>query len=466
MGQFEPTHYPTGHGEFFLPDRLYESSSGVREALDAVQSGAKVVFVNGPAGTGKSRLIDYFRKMPGGNASVVVAPTGIAALQLDGLTVHSAFKLPGGVIDCSSLDTLPLDEVFVKAERIIIDEISMVRADVLDAIDHRLRCTRDDDAPFGNIQIIFLGDFFQLPPVMQDGDERILRELGYESPYALSAKVMQGIRLRMATLTKVWRQSDPKMIEVLSDIRVGRKIASAVRWLNENCCRPHRAQAEPLILTSRRENADEYNLQGIEALSGSADAPSNVWSFDAQIDGVFLHDAAPVPAPKVLTLRPGARVMAVKNDLSGRFVNGSLGTVMSCHPQGDDGSSGQVRVLFDGEESPVMVSAVRWRKTRQFWSDDRLAIVRENVGSFRQIPLVQGYAITVHKSQGLSLSDVRIDLGRGAFAPGQLYVALSRARSLEGLSLARPVSEEDIQLDGKLMSLLDWRRAGVSEAKL
>jgi ATP-dependent DNA helicase PIF1 len=446
-------------GDAFLPDVVYERSPGIGETLSAIRSGAPVVFISGRAGSGKSKLINYLRKMPSGKSQVVVAPTGIAAQSLSAMTIHSAFRLPLGVINGEELSQEDnISHVFQGMKRLIIDEISMVRADILDGIDKRLQAVRGDSRPFGGVQVVMVGDFLQLPPVVSEEDRDKLINMGYETPFAFSAKVLEGARLRVAALTKVWRQTNPEMIQALGEIREGRNSEHAVKWLNDACARDHRPGVVPLLLTATRTSADEYNKRGIKALVDDADGPVRSAKYAAIRHGIFEKDSKVLPAPEVLNVVPGLRVMSVKNDPSGNFVNGSLGTVLS-FVEGEEGLKGSsVRVLFDESEDPVIVEPSCWKKKRQVWSRSEGAPVEEVIGSFKQIPLVHGYAITIHKSQGLSLDDVRVDLGRGAFAPGQLYVALSRARSPEGLSLARPISVEDVRVDELLVAFLRWAR--------
>lgn len=451
----------SGSSDIFIPDRTYEASPGIAEALGAVRSGAPVVLISGRAGTGKSKLIDYLRKIPGGDGTVVVAPTGISAIELDAMTIHKSFELPHGVINASELPALSVSRIFQEATRLIIDEISMVRADVLDGIDARLRAVRQDERPFGGLQVIMVGDFLQLPPVLLDEERTVFERLGYDNRYAISARCLRGMTVRVAHLSKVWRQTDLDLINTLSDIRVGRNLNSALKWLNDNCVGPHRDGRTPIVLAATREVAKNYNRAGfLNTTQGRSDKIST-FCFGANKTGVFENPATPSPAPDELWLAAGVRVMSVKNDPSGRYFNGSLGTVLSCHPDGDEGF---VRVLFDNKADPVEVSRGTWIKTKQRWCSENDRIVRERAGSFSQIPLVHGYAVTIHKSQGLSLDDVRIDLGQGSFAPGQLYVALSRARSPSGLSLVRPVAPEDIKVDEVLLNFLSSTvRSNVTE---
>jgi len=435
-------------------DLAYEAQEGVRDVLAAVRSGAPVVFVSGRAGTGKSRLIHYLEKIGGLNAQAVVAPTGIAALALGAGTIHGVFRLPLGVLDARHLPDASFLRSPLKAlNRLIVDEVSMVRADILDAIDVRLREVRGSSVPFGGVQIVMIGDFLQLPPVVRDEDRVLLGRLGYDTPFAFSAKALQTVEIRVAVLKKVWRQNDPEFVDMLSNVRSGRKTLETVNWFNTKCARPHREGRTPLVLTATRRAADRYNEEGLAVLrKKTPSAP--LFISRARMDGTFARDGAPCPAPPELSLVPGMRVMAIKNDPKGRFANGSLGVVRSICL--DEDHKIDVRVLFDGENEPVRVAESDWAQSQQVWNSDRRVIDQMPVGTFSQLPLVPGYAITIHKAQGLSLSDVRIDLGRGAFAPGQLYVALSRARSVEGLSLARKLSAEDVRVDDMLIKFLEW----------
>jgi len=441
-------------------DPDYEAQEGVRSVLAAIRSGAPLVFVSGRAGTGKSRLIDYMKSMPGGDRQVVVAPTGVAALALRAPTIHAFFRLPIGVIDIMAMEEEDrFGAAIRKMTRLIIDEISMVRADVLDGIDRRLRDLHDPGRPFGGVQVVMVGDFLQLPPVITESDRHLLENLGYETPFAFSARVMQETPIKIATLKKVWRQSDPEMITALGDIREGRNTAEAIGWLNGRCAREHRKGRAPLLLTATRTAADSYNEAGLADLREKyLGMEGEQIVLEARADGAFEAENAMLPAPRFLEVMRGARVMSVRNDPAAGYVNGSLGEVVDFHDGGGAFEDAWVSVLFDGASSPVRVFPAIWIKAKQTWDEGAQEIVETSAGTFEQIPLVIGYAITIHKSQGLTLEDVRIDLGRGAFAPGQLYVALSRAKSVEGLSLVQPIQERDVRVDEMLVRFLAWAR--------
>lgn len=446
-------------------DADYEACEGVSEVLDAVRSKAPVILVSGRAGTGKSRLINYLASIPDGQRQMVVAPTGIAALNVGAATIHSTFALPFGPIDATRMETRKLPAVLKKIRRLIIDEISMVRADMLDAIDRRLKDLNQSDLPFGGVQVILVGDFLQLPPVVKREDEEILAELGYNTPFAFHSKVLENVPLKVVTLKKVWRQADEEFISMLGRIRDGRAPEIAVQWLNERCFRPAREDSKPMMLTPTRSAAEAYNTQGINKQRRARRAKAGLdqtakpedigeFVFRATKKGSF-ENAKQLPVPEVQPLIPGTRVMAVRNDPNGNFVNGSLGTVLAIDDDKEEGKI--VKVKFDGSTRVATVTTMEWEDVKYSWGGE--SVEKNIAGTYSQIPLVLGYATTIHKCQGLTLEDVRIDLGRGAFAAGQLYVALSRAKSAEGLSLERAITARDVQVDDMLTSFLNWAQS-------
>lgn len=448
LGEFNEKVVALGRPEAKRPtfrrDEAYEASPEVREALAAIDGGAPVVLVTGRAGTGKTKLVRYLRERPGGERQAVVAPTGIAALNAQAQTIHSFFHLPPIVLDARRLpEGRPFGDLFRRMTRLVIDEISMVRVDLIDAIDARLRAARKDERPFGGVQVVMVGDFLQLPPVVERRDHSLLSGLGYRTPFAFSARALERTPVTSVALNRVYRQDEQDFIEILGWIRTGDRLDEAMRLLNERCVGPHRAGRQPLLLTPTRGAAERYNQDGLRALP----SPSAV--FEGRIEGKLEIDRDRLPVPERLELRVGARVMAVKNDLQGRWVNGSLGTIVH---MGD----GQVSVRFDQDGSIHQVARAEWEKIRQEWDESTQRIESRRVGAYSQIPLIHAWAITIHKAQGLTLDDVRLDLGRGAFAPGQVYVGLSRVRSLAGLSLARPLGPTDIKADPMLLAFTDW----------
>lgn len=451
-------------------DLEYEASPGVSRALQLIRAGEKLILISGRAGTGKSRLINYLSRLPEGRRQIIVAPTGVAALNIGASTIHKAFRLPPEIIDSRMLEPQAFGPEMRKIDRLIIDEISMVRCDLLDAIDMRLRTIRSDPRPFGGVQVVMVGDFYQLPPVVTPSVAPILKRMGYLTGFAFSSRVLQDLDLKVATLTKVWRQNDAKLIDVLGRIRIDRVHAEDLEWLNATCHRAHREGANPMILTPKKAAAARYNMDGLEALrrgrrmigdlpSGASGEEIGEVAFQAELEGSFRRPNRKeddFPVPKTVELLPGARVMAVKNDPGGAFVNGSLGTVYAVSSSGGVENRAYAEVIFDRTPTPVRVEMMEWEEIKYGWNEKLDEIDRDVTGVYRQIPLVLGYASTIHKGQGQTLEDVRIDLGSGAFADGQLYVALSRATSAEGLSLKTPVRWSDVRANATAKGFLEW----------
>jgi ATP-dependent exoDNAse (exonuclease V) alpha subunit len=432
----------------FIRDESYEASPGVGQALAAVDAKAPVILITGRAGTGKTRLVQYIKRRPGGELQATVAPTGIAALNARAQTIHSFFHLEHVVLDAKRLSKGgKFGSLYRRMKRLVIDEISMVRADVIDAVDARLRQVRSDKRPFGGVQVVMVGDFLQLPPVVQEQDWPMLEGLGYEAPYAFNAHALQSLPVETVTLDRVWRQGEPDFVDILGRIRSREGIEDALERLNARCVGAHRDGVQPLQLTPTRAAAERHNNQGLAALGKARTG------FRATFERDFAMGAVNLPVPEFIELAPGARVMAVRNDPGGRFVNGSLGTVTRCENEG-------VFVQFDRRRDEDLVGPVTWEKIRQQWNEGEQRIENEVVGAYKQIPLIHAWAVTIHKAQGLTLDDVRVDLGAGAFAPGQVYVALSRVRTIAGLSFARPLRPSDVRADPVLVAFMKWARQG------
>ncbi len=429
--------------EIFAPDFADEPS--VQEALAAIDSGSSCVFILGRAGTGKTTLARYIMQSHADTRQVVLAPTGIAAINVRGQTIHSFFRLPPRLLDRDNLEPSRPNKLWRRIERIIIDEISMVRADIMDAMDVVLKNARGSDKPFGGVQMVFVGDFLQLPPVVPSQEEEMLFQMGYPSPYCFSAKSLAGtdIDAKYVQLPTVRRQSDPIFIDLLGNLRGADEVEDAIAALNQHCAGPHREGAEPMLLTGTNARANHYNQAGLDAIEAMPE------EYVAKSTGKFDQGADRLPAPETLVLKPGARVMALKNDPDGRWVNGSIGTVTELEPT-------RVSMRLDSGRSVVDVDRTTWDKVSYKWDEAGKKVVTEVIGSFNQMPLILAWAATIHKAQGLTLDDVRIDLEGGAFASGQAYVALSRARSLAGLSLSRPLRPGDVFIDPLLAEFDEW----------
>jgi len=414
-------------------------SGNDRERLiNALRGGAPMVLLHGRAGTGKTSLILSLRDE--GLRHVVLAPTGIAALNAGGQTIHKFFGIPPRIVNLDDIKPRHrLGSILRKIDLIVIDEISMVRADLLDVVDRSLRVHLDPDRPFGGKKILLAGDFLQLPPVVEEHDVPILLNRGYDVVYAFGAKCIQDLRnLELIELDTVYRQNDPEFLELLHHVRIGEKLEDTVRCLNLRCHGPHRSTAKPVILTSRVDAALEYNRRGLAAL------PGNPTRFIGTIEGDFRVLRDRLPAPEHLYLKKDARVMMVKNDPEKRWVNGSLGTVSKL-------SDSAVWVRLDEFANEEEVHKATWESIEYQYDMLTQRVNPTVVGTYTQFPITPAWAMTIHKAQGLTLDDVRIDLGQGAFSPGQAYVALSRARSLEGLSFGKPLRISDVMSDTKLV---------------
>ncbi|MES1197348.1 MAG: DEAD/DEAH box helicase [Pseudomonadota bacterium] len=408
----------------------------VAAAHAALDERTPIVLVTGRAGTGKSHFIRELVNQDQGVPQAVLAPTGLAAMNIGGQTVHSFFGFPPRPLIGN---TEKPNWFFTKSaralRRLIIDEVSMLRADVLDAMDSHLRAARKSSRPFGGVQMLLVGDFYQLPPVVRGEEGRLLEDAGYNSPYAFSAHVLRDAIVSAVELTEVHRQTDADFIALLSAIRQHNGVEGAVAALNEACFERTLTQ-KPVLLCATNAVADNYNARGLSALPG--DSARYAGGFEGQAP------RAPAggdrfPAPLELALKRGARVIFTQNDPEGRWVNGTLGTVTAL-------GETVVQVRLDSG-ADVDVERATWPQARWVWNEkERVMEVKEEF-KYVQFPLAPAWALTIHKAQGMTLDAVEIDLGRGAFAPGQTYVALSRARAMEGLRLARPLTQRDVQVD-------------------
>lgn len=415
------------------------AAEAARAALDARDP---VVLLTGRAGTGKSwfirRLIEEDQHRP----QVVLAPTGLAAMNIGGQTVHSFFGFPPRpLLGFKEKPNWFFTQNARRLSRIVIDEISMLRADTLDAMDAHLRAAKKSVKPFGGVQMLLVGDFYQLPPVVRGDEGRLLEEAGYQSPYAFSALSLRDVGVSAFELTAMRRQTEAHFIALLQAIRDRAGVRDAVAELNDACFDAPPLPVRPVLLCATNAVADGYNARGLAALPGNARVYDGGFKGDLPKQGV---SGDRLPAPMALSLKPGARVIFTQNDPEGVWVNGTLGTVIAF----DDDI---VRVAIDARENrageEVDVARSSWPQSRWQWNEAAQAMETKEEYRYVQFPLAPAWAITIHKAQGMTLDAVEVDLGRGAFAPGQTYVALSRARTLDGLRLTRPLQERDVQVD-------------------
>jgi ATP-dependent DNA helicase PIF1 len=412
-----------------------EINAQLQAAFDAVGAGRPIVFVTGGAGTGKSTFIRELRARFPQKQSIVLAPTGVAALNAGGQTIHSFCHFPLRPVMPEDIRKEKEEEflrVIEALQLLIIDEISMVRADILDGVDAFLRINRKSELPFGGVQMVLVGDLFQLPPVVTPQDAELIHQR-YVSPQFFSAHCLKGLKFFPVELEIVYRQRDASFAALLACIRDGDGAAGAVGRLNESCV-GRSLTGQHLILVPTRKAAAEENEARLAALPG---APR---SYEAVCEGSFVKaaDDDRLPAPKQLVLKPGAQVMFVRNDYpERRWVNGTIGALTSLH-------DGRLEVRLDGGASHD-VEPVEWQDIRYALDETTKTIIEEVAGTFIQFPIIPAWAVTIHKAQGLTLARVLVDLDRGAFAEGQVYVALSRCQTMEGLSLRRPVRANEVR---------------------
>jgi ATP-dependent exoDNAse (exonuclease V) alpha subunit len=428
------------------PGAVVELTEKQRRVAQVVGEGDGHLLVTGRAGTGKSTLLEHIVATTERRV-VVCAPTGVAALNVGGQTIHSLFKLPIGLIGPTPLvQDRPLQKLLSAIDVLIIDEISMVSADLLDAVDRSLRLARARKEPFGGVQVVLFGDPYQLAPVPGSAEERAYYTDVYRSMWFFDAKVWEETDLGIVELDLIHRQRDEEFRSLLTAVRHGRVTAEMAARLNGAGARPLPDDA-PLTLASRNDTVAAINRAALAKLPGR-EAVSL-----AEVEGDF--GGRTFPADEELRLKEGAHVMMLRNDADGRWVNGSMGVVSRIRPR-------RLTVEIDGVDHDV--EPVGWERHRYAYSPGSKELRREVVAEFRQLPVRLGWAVTIHKSQGKTFDAARIDLGRQAFSPGQTYVALSRLTSLDGLYLTRPLRPGDVIVDPDVRRWMGERRAAARAA--
>ncbi|MFA7301432.1 MAG: PIF1 family DEAD/DEAH box helicase [Candidatus Shapirobacteria bacterium] len=394
------------------------------------------MFITGKAGTGKSVLLQYIKLHTQKNI-VVVAPTGVAALNVGGQTIHSLFLFPPTFIDTKALHLSPKSKKILKnIDTLVIDEVSMVRADLMDGIDYLLRLARDSQEPFGGVQLLMFGDLYQLPPVVNEPDLINYFEQLNGGFYFFHSMAWNGTELEIYELLENFRQTDENFKLILNALRSGDIDDISLQNLNTRSTIPS-PETGVIVLATTNSTVFQINHSRLNEL------PDVAFTFSATVEGDL--DSYSYPTEGQLILKKGAQIMMLKNDSKKRWVNGSIGTVESVNKT-------QIKVKIDGQVHEI--SQETWQKIRYEFNSDKRQVEEKVVSSFTQFPLRLAWAITVHKSQGQTYDSVVIDMGRGAFAHGQTYVALSRCKRLDTLYLKRPLTQNDIIIDPKIVDFM------------
>lgn len=412
-------------------------------ALEAVNKGLNL-FITGKAGTGKSTFLTYLRSISDREV-VVLAPTGVAALNVGGQTIHSFFGFKPDVTPHKVLEFLPKDkEVYRNLEALVIDEVSMVRADLLDSVETflRLHGPRPGE-PFGGVQVVLIGDLYQLPPVVTRRD-KVAIEI-YKSPYFFDSEAFKRTPFELIEFEKVYRHSDPLFLEVLEAIRTDTVTEEHLRVLNSR----YISDFEPpegefyVYLTTTNDLAKRINEERLSRLPGSP------VRYRGRIEGEF--DLRDLPTSIELSLKHEAQVMLLNNDPEGRWANGYIGRVVEVEAR-----KGEPDVIWVELENGTVVDVLpyKWEMFEFYFDPKEGKLKSRTIGAFVQYPLKLSWAVTIHKAQGLTFDKVVLDVGRGTFSHGQLYVAISRCRSLDNLVLKRPIERRHVLLDRRIVRFL------------
>ena len=417
------------HNYSDIPDEI-ELEDEFKNIFNKMEYSNQNIFITGKAGTGKTTLLEYFR-INSKKKFVILASTGISAIKAKGKTIHSFFLFPPRILINEKIKRLR-SNIIKNVDTILIDECSMIRCDLLDAIDQSLRLNKNSDESFGGVQIILLGDIHQLPPVIRENERDIFDSFYPNGHYFFHANCYQNGNISTYELTKIYRQKDAEFIYILNKIRSGNVTEADLLPLNNKVVnQDSNVLYETIILSPTNRKVDTINSVNLQNIN------SETFSYQSSETGEFREK----PADEVLELKVGAQVMLIKNDIKSpkRWVNGSIGIVT-------DLTANSIHLKIKNKVHKITQDT--WEKFDYLIKDGE--VLHEVVATFTQYPIKLAWAVTIHKSQGQTFEKVIIDLDRGSFAPGQTYVALSRVTSLEGLFLTRPINISDILFNNKL----------------
>jgi hypothetical protein len=417
--------------------------------LEAVKMGCPSFFVTGKAGTGKSTLVKWLSSQVEGCA--IVCPTAIAAVNVKGDTIHSFFGLPPTLIepDKEYQTRDNTHAVLANLNLLIIDEVSMVLPNMIDAMSNILKRVRRSSEPFGGVPTLFVGDLLQLPPVVSSKEESIYFSDRYKNPHFFSADIFNDQDIIPINLTQVRRQADNEFIEALNHIRLGQDHRDHVAFFNRSCYRDIKRdnETEGTVLVPTNAGAKQINTRKLNGL------PGQLRVYNAGITGKVPANKWKLPVPDRLELKIGAKVILLRNNKP-HWVNGDLAEIVGLEHD-------HIRVRKLNTDNVLVVNRTDWEKIKYTYDYQSKKIEKEVVGTFRQFPIALGWAITIHKSQGMTMEKVTIDLGTGAFCEGQTYVALSRAKTIEGITLARPIKMQDVKVNPVVLEF--YKKLGIED---
>ena len=439
-----------------LPAKNVEINEQFKLALDLLENTQNNVLITGRAGTGKSTLLNYFVNNTKKDV-VVLAPTGVAAVNVRGQTIHSFFRF-NPTVTLEGVKKLygPDVHIYKAIDSIIIDEISMVRADLLDCVDKFLRLNgKSKNEPFGGTQMVFIGDLYQLPPVVK-GKEKEIFKTYYKSPYFFDSHIFNKFKIEFIELEKIYRQTDKKFINLLNAIRNKSVTFADLKEINKRLNPHFEPQSDDffIYLTTTNQLSDGINYKELGKLD------SKCYTFKGKIFGDF--DISYLPTSEELQIKEGSQIMLLNNDQNGKWVNGTVGKVIKIESK--DGKEPVIKAkLSDG--NVVDVKKHKWDLSSFKYNNETKRLESEIMGSFTQYPIRLAWAVTIHKGQGKTFDKIIVDIGNGTFTHGQVYVALSRCTTLQGIVLKKPIEKKHIWMDWAVVKFLTQFQYDISQNK-